>query len=96
MQDTAKGEDISGSDGNELEMNVAGLGSGLMLGPELAGKNFLELVLPQPIQIYQEIMELGQMKRNSFRNKKFSVAIEPVSELFQSETFPCFLLKWMF
>ena len=76
MQDTGKGEDTSRSDGKELEMNIAGLGSALMLGPELAGKNFLELVLAQPIQIYQEIMELGQMKQNSFRKEKFRIKME--------------------
>lgn len=77
-------------------MNIAELGSGLTLGPELAGKNFLELVLPQAVQMSQEIMEPGQMKQNSFRKEKFRAVIEPVSELFQSETFPRFLLKWMF
>lgn len=58
-------------------MNIAGLGSGPILGPELTGENFLELVLPQPIQNDQEIMELGQMKQNSFRKEKFRAVIEP-------------------
>lgn len=58
-------------------MNIAGLGSGPILGPELTGKNFLELVLPQPTQNDQGVMELGQMKQNSFKKEKFRAVTEP-------------------
>jgi len=52
----AKGECTSRPDGIELEVNIADLGNGLMLGPELTGNTSLELLLPQQ-NIYQEIME---------------------------------------
>lgn len=41
-------------------------------------------------------MELGQMNQNSFRKEKFRIKNESVSELFQNETLPGFLLKWIF
>lgn len=36
------------------------------------------------------------MNQNSFRKEKFRIKNESVSELFQNETLPGFLLKWIF